>query len=196
MGHRWYVVRINPRSELQAEAELSRDGYEIFSPHIKALNPRQGQLYLPLFPGYLFLRWDMESAGWPTFRPGHRVTGWVRFENEVPYLADEVVAELVEKWDEINRDGGLWRRFKCGEKVRVVSGAIENLAEVMEEPKSPQGRVRVLMEFMGRLVSTRVPWEDLRSIEEGPLEERRAPRRTRGKGRWINGFGSRVPATV
>ena len=28
------------------------------------------------------------------------------------------------------------------------------------------------------------------------LEERRAPRRTRGKGRWINGFGSRDPATV
>ena len=43
----------------------------------------------------------------------------------------------------------MWRRYQPGEPVRVISGNIDKLGEVLEEGKSAQGRVRVLMEFMG-----------------------------------------------
>ena len=75
--------------------------------------------------------------------------------------------------------------------VNVVSGAIENLAQVVEDTRSPTARVRVLMEFMGSWVSAQVPLESIRSTESDPKDNNLARRRTRGKGRWVRGFGSR-----
>ncbi|MQF67767.1 hypothetical protein FIM07_04945 [SAR202 cluster bacterium AD-802-F09_MRT_200m] len=196
MANRWFVARTEPRAEFLAADELARDGFEIFFPHINARHLRHGESEVPLFPGYMFIRWDTETAGWPAFRPGHRLAGWVKFDDEVPSIPDEVVAELVGRWDEIKEAGGLWRRFQHGQKVRVVSGALESLAEVLEAPKSPQGRVRILMEFMGRMISAQVDPQDLQALESEPFESNRAPRRTRGRGRWINGFGSRVSTTA
>lgn len=196
MPSRWYVLRTEPQAEFLATAELERDGFDVFFPRIKTLNPRPGHSESPLFPGYLFLRWNQEAAGWPTFRPGTRVTGWVKFGNDVPWLPDEIVAELAQQQDAINEEGGLFRRFLRGEKVRVVSGSLDSIAEVLEDVKSPKARAKVLMQFMGRLVQAHVPWNTLQPMESTPPVTRRVPRRTRGRGRWINGFGSRAADVV
>ncbi|MFQ6029732.1 MAG: transcription termination/antitermination protein NusG, partial [Dehalococcoidia bacterium] len=138
------------------------------------------------------LKCDAESEGMPSLARGAHVYGWVAFGGIVPALPDDFVDQMMQRLEVINLKGGLWRRFHRGEKVRVVSGGLQNLAEVVEEAKSPHARVRVLMEFMGRAVSTHVPWENLQSIDEEPEERHRVPRRTRGRGRWITGFGSRA----
>lgn len=195
MALRWYVVRTEPRGEYLAAGELCRDGFEVLFPRAKTPHPRSGHGDVPLFPGYLFLGCDANSEGMPSLARAVHVLGWVSFGGVVPSLPDEFVEELGRRLEAINREGGLWRRFRRGEKVCVVSGSLQNLAEVVEEAKSPRARVRVLMEFMGRVVSARVPWENLRSIEGESAESYRIPRRTRGRGRWIRGFGSRALAT-
>lgn len=194
MGRQWYAARTKPRAESLAATELSGDGFEIFSPWVKAPHARAGYIEAPLFPGYLFLRCDPESEGWPTFRPAHRILGWVNFEGKVPSLPDEVISELMARSEGINQQGGLWKRFQVGERVRVVSHSIDGLAEILEEAKSPQSRAKVLIEFMGRLVQAQVPWENLEAVQDKPDGSGRAPRRTRGKNRWIRGFGPAVSA--
>ena len=194
MAVRWYVLRTVSRAEYLAAGELEHDGFDVYFPRVTSPQTRAGHSDTPLFPGYLFLRCDPDREGWPSFRRAHRVLGWVRFGDQVPWMPDEVVAEMIDRSGAINRTGGIWRRFKPGEKVRVVSDTLESLAEVAEEAKSPRARVRVLMKFMGRLVSAQVPWEDLRSIEEQSPEPLRPSRRTRGKGRWVRGFGTRAVA--
>ena len=196
MALRWYVVRTEPGGEYLAAGELRRDGFDVLFPRAKTPHPRMGHGDVPLFPGYLFLGWDASSEGMPSLTRAAHVLGWVSFGGVVPPLPDEFVEELGRRLEAINQDGGLWRRFRRGEKVHVVSGSLQNLAEVVEEAKSPQARVRVLMEFMGRLVSAHVPWENLRSIEGERAESYWVPRRTRGRGRWINGFGSRAPTAA
>jgi hypothetical protein len=78
--------------------------------------------------------------------------------------------------------------------VRITSKILESVAHVVDQPKSSQGRVKVLLEFMGRLVPAQVPWEQLQPIYDDPLETRQTPRRTRGGGRWVRGFGPRAAA--
>lgn len=196
MALRWYVVRTEPRGEYLAADELRRDGFEVLFPRAKAPHPRTGHGDVPLFPGYLFLRCNANGEMMPSLARAAHVLGWVRFGGVVPALPDEFVEGLGRRLEAINREGGLWRRFRRGEKVRVVSGSLQNLAEVVEAAKSPRARVRVLMEFMGRVVSAHVPWENLRSIEGELAESYRVPRRTRGRGRWIRGFGSRAAAAA
>lgn len=193
---RWYVIRTEPRAEYLAASELVRDGFEIFLPRVNTPHPRMGHSDEPFFPSYLFIRCDPESDGWPSFRKAHRVSGWVIFDGVIPSVPDETVADLIQHLEMINREGGSWRRFHPGEKVRVVSAGMQSLAEVLEEPKSPQARVKVLLQFMGRRVSAHVPWESLLPADNEPGEKPRLPRRTRGKGRWVQGFGPRAAASA
>ncbi|MCH8959166.1 MAG: succinate dehydrogenase assembly factor 2, partial [Proteobacteria bacterium] len=87
----------------------------------------------------------------------------------VPAVPDEVVELVAERVQAINCTGGLWTRFRRGQRVHVLSGKMEGLAEVVEEPRSPEDRVRVLLEFMGRQVPAQVPWLNLRPIERTAL---------------------------
>ncbi len=190
MACRWYIVRTKPRAEHLAAEELGRDGFETFLPRVKRPHNRKSHADTPLFPGYLFLRYELYGDGRSSFQQGHHLLGWVSFGGEVPSVPDEVVAALTNRVDAINSQGGLWRRFKPGDKVFVTSNNIQSFAEVVEEAKSPETRVRILLQFMDRLVSAQVPWRDLQPIEGQPNPKARAPRRTRGRGRWIRRVGA------
>jgi transcriptional antiterminator RfaH len=195
MGSRWYIVRTKPRAEYLAAEELGRDGFETFFPRVKRPHNRISHADTPLFPGYLFLRCELDGDGRSSFQQGQHVLGWVSFDGEIPSIPDEVVSALRERAAVIDSGGGLWRRYQPGEKVRIVSNKIESLAEVIEEAKTPQARVKVLLSFMGRLVQAQVPWENLQPSEDPPMETNRSLRRTRGGGRWIQGFGPRAVAS-
>ena len=193
MAAHWFILTTQPRSEFKAAHELGRDSFQVFFPKVKTVHPRAGHQEIPMFPGYVFLRCDPESDGWPSFRPAHRIANWVSFGGEVPWLTDEIVEDLKERSESINQEGGLWYRYKAGERVQVASGSLEGIAEVIEAAKSPHASVQVLLKFMGGMVRAKIPWENLRPIQEQlpighPVASPRPPRRTRGKGRWNNQF--------
>ena len=103
---------------------------------------------------------------------------------------------LRDKVSEANQRGGLWRPFQTGEQVQVTMGRTHSLARIVECSNSPKARVKVLLEFLGRLVHAEVPLEAVQLLDArlAAMSKAglRAPRRTRGKGRWIQGFGARV----
>ena len=194
MAGQWYVVRTEPMAEYIAADGLARDGFEVFLPSVKSATPRRGHTEVPLFPGYLLLKCDPLGQVWPTFRSSHRLYGWVKFGNDMPSIPDEVVDELARRIDTLNNGAGLWSRFGPGDIVRVVFGAMDSDAEVLEGAKTSSGKTKVLLEFMGRLISAKVPWESLRETDN-PIENSSISRRkTRGGGRWINGQRPRAIA--
>jgi len=198
LSRQWYVIRTKPQTEYLAATALEVGGFESFFPRVETPRPRNGHSDVPLFPGYLFLRCDRDNDGVPPLHTLNGVLGWVSFNGETPAVPDEVITDLSRRLEEINSDGGLWDRFRTGEKVRVVSGKIDGLAEVLESAKSPSSHVRVLMDFLGHQVRAQVPWQYLRP---GPgqsayTEYVSGRRRTRGKGRWIRGFGPRAQEAV
>ena len=190
MSRRWYVVRTKPQAEYIAADALRQKGYEHFFPTVPMPLRRFGKKEIPLFPGYLFLRCDWDEHHLPAISLLPGVLGWVRFDGATPPISDEIIGDLARRLQAINEGGGTWTRFKPGQTVRLVSGNFESLARVIDEPKSPYSRVRVLMEFMGQFVSAKVPWNDLRMAPEDytGFQSPGRRRRTRGKGRWIRGL--------
>ncbi len=193
MALNWYVLRTRPRSEYLAARALEREGFERYFPQLVTSKRGAGRTEMPLFPGYLFVRYDFNDATRASVQRLSGILGWVKFNGHAPSIPDEVVAEIDRRVESVNRAGGLWRRFRIGDKVRVVSGKMEGLAQVLEEPDSARSPVRVLLEFMGRLVPAQVPWHSLQPVYETslPTGHHHLQRRTRGKGRWIRGFGPR-----
>ena len=170
----------------------------MFLPCSRTRAPRPGHRDAPLFPGYLFLHFDLEKHGWGPLRRIPHVLGLVQFGGVVPPIPDDIIAELSQRMDAINGNGGLWTRFLPGERVRVALGPVESMAEVVEEAKSPAARVRVLLEFLGRTVEAKVFWQDVQPLNGQGLNtycDERLPRRTRGKRRWIRGHGPRFEDT-
>lgn len=194
MSDNWYVLRTEPMAEYLAAAALDRDGFDVFLPCVKSIDSRKGHDDTPIFPGYLFLRVDTGHSEWPTFRMAHRISGWVNFGGVIPSVPGEVVSELRQRMDSINGSSSQWRRFHRGEKVRVLTKSMDSLAEVLVEAKSPQGWAKVLMEFMGQMVTAQVPWSNLQPAAEQPKQNHWRERRTRGKGRWIKGHSSQTVA--
>ena len=196
MALQWYVARTRPLAEYTTRDNLQAAGVEVFLPCTPMRPNRWGHSDAPMFPGYLFLKYDFEVRGWD---PLHRIPHPVRlvaFDGVSPPLPHEVIDELAQRVEAYNGRGGLWTRFSPGQKVRVTSGPVESLAEVVEEAKSPRDRVKVLMEFLGRVVEAKVPWHDVWPVgAQGSLTaewNRRPPRRTRGNRRWISGYGPRL----
>ncbi len=198
MSLSWYAVRTKPQSEYLATKVLSGRGFEVFLPLVGSPKPRAGREDTPLFPGYLFLRYDVDRQDWPSLTQLPGILGWVRFNGVVPAVPDEVVELVAERVQAINCTGGLWTRFRRGQRVHVLSGKIEGLAEIVEEPQSPEDRVRVLLEFMGRQVPARVPWFNLRPLEQTALALRSGTnrRRTRGRGRRIREAAAKTLVTA
>ena len=193
MALHWYALRTRPQSEYLAARSLERDGLEQFFPRLVINRQGSGRTEMPMFPGYLFVRYDFDDTKQSSVGRLPGILGWVKFDGLMPSIPDEVVTEISRRVESINEAGGLWRRFRIGEKVRVVSGKIEGLAQILEEPNTAISPVRVLLEFMGRMVQAQVPWHTLQPVYEDPLSAiyNRPQRRTRGKGRWIKGFGPR-----
>jgi transcriptional antiterminator RfaH len=191
MTQKWYVLRTKPRSEKIVTNGLERDGFASYCPNVRTPIPNAKSTLTPLYPGYIFLRIEMESEGADLTSDRLGVLGWLRFGDTIPWVPDEVVANIRQRVRMINKDGGAWRHFRPGDRVQVVSGKLESIAEVIEEAVTTQGgQVRVLLDFMGRTVPAQVPWQDVRPIEaESVVANRphRLPRRTRGRGRWIRG---------
>ena len=191
MPPHWHVVRTRPLGEYLAADSLRRIDLQVFFPRIRTRQPRLGRQDVPLFPGYLFFRYNLDEDGWPAFYDVPHVLGPVQFEGVSPPVPDEVIDTLAKQVDMYNEERGPRARLIAGQRVRVVSGKLECLAEVVVEPKSKQARVRVLLEFLGRMVIAQVPRGDVWLMD--PWESRtspqhRSPRRTRGRGRWIGGW--------
>ena len=194
MNPRWFVVRTESRAEYHAAEALGKDGYEVYLPRLRALSLGTGHPDSPLFPGYIFLRLDPDISGWPSFRWGYRVLGFLHFSNDISSVPDDFITALDERLRTVNGEEGQWQRYQPGDTVRIVTDSIRGLGEVIQDGKTSDSKVRVILEFMGRAVSADVPRENIWPPEYEPIVRTRAPRRTRGKGRPIHLPNQAAPA--
>ena len=64
---KWYVVQIKPNSYNKAIHNLHQQGFETFLPMLEAKKRKSTRFFnnsLPLFPGYMFVTFDLYKANW------------------------------------------------------------------------------------------------------------------------------------
>jgi transcriptional antiterminator RfaH len=159
----WYVISTKARREQFAQDQLNRRAVETFLPRI--LEPSRvavKPLVAPLFPGYLFVRIDLEQQYFNVvWTPG--VRKFVGF-GALPCPVDDAVVDFL-----YARGGqeGILRplpSFKEGDVVRIKHGPFEGLVGIIEHPGCGQGRVRVLMELLRRQTRVDVPQQIIERV--------------------------------
>lgn len=150
----WYVVRTKHQREALAAEHLARRGVTSFLPRVSEPT-RSGAGVTPLFPGYLFLRLQLElQFADVIWTPG--VYKFVGF-GAAPTAVDDAVIDFLQARTGPHGVVRLRRELSAGEVVRVTRGPFEGLLAIIESPGSVQGRVRVLMELLRRQTRVEMP---------------------------------------
>jgi transcription antitermination factor NusG len=142
----------------------------------------------PFFPCYLFARVDFKSVGVSCVKwiPGLRHVVAVA-DKPVP-LGDEVINAIQNRLERFDAaDCQKYASFQSGEVVRITEGPLEGMLAIFDDPSEPSERVRVLLEFLGRISRAKVQVDSLEKVHSRVyLPATMRPRRTRGKGRRIH----------
>lgn len=152
-ARRWYAVHTKLGSEESAAAHLGRQGFEVFLPRSLRTTRHARKIRTaaaPFFPGYLFVRMDLETQRWRSIDGTFGVKGVIK-ANERPLAApDGVMQALLAATGE---DGvlDLAGSLAPGARVRVIGGPFADQLAVVERMSGAE-RVRVLLSLMNRPV--------------------------------------------
>jgi len=145
----WHAVHIKPNQESLATLSLQRLGVETFHPRLKQtklVRRRRQDVIRPLFPGYLFARFDGKAQ----YRAVNYAAGVQRV---IAWGADPAIVDdaLIASIRSRMRDGCVIvspSPFLPGQTVRIIEGPLQGLEAVFERELSDEQRIIVLMQTL------------------------------------------------
>jgi transcriptional antiterminator RfaH len=149
---RWYLAHTRPNGERKAQFHLNAQGFETFLPQIEKTirhARRLNTVRRPLFPRYLFVRFDITRDRWLSVLSTVGVTRLFMQDSKPVPVPAGVVEELL-----THSKGGVTHLDFCvkeGERVRILSGPFANLTATLSRLDEGR-RVQVLLEMMGSSV--------------------------------------------
>lgn len=146
----WYVMHSKPNKEELLYEQLRLRAIDAYFPRIKVqpANPR-ARKRKPYFPGYLFVRADLDILGTSTLKWMPGALGLVDFGNHPASVPDELLQAIRERVDKANViDGKRAETFRSGEKVTIQSGPFAGYQAIFDTCIPGQERVHVLLRLL------------------------------------------------
>jgi len=146
----WYVIQTKPKKEEEAKSYLSTKGVEVFSPLMENFLLRNGRMnkeLKPLFPGYIFGKFDLEQ-NYPLVRWAKGVKKVLGF-GEYPTPISEEVVEIIRERTDTHGIMRLKSHFQANDVIRIKTGPLKDLLGIFERWMPDGERVRILLSLMG-----------------------------------------------
>lgn len=172
MAKNWHALRSHPNKELLLWQQVQSNAIEVFYPRIRVqpVNPRSRKIR-PYFPGYLFVRADLEEIGLSLFQWMPYSTGLVMFGGEAAIVPDHLIHGIEEHLRRISEAGGeLYANLKAGDLVVIQSGPFAGYEALFDIRLPGSERVRVLLKMLS---DRNVPLE----LDANQIEKKRGQRR-------------------
>ena len=150
MAVSWYVLHSKPRKEEFLAEQLELRKIETFAPciRVQVVNPRARKVK-PYFPGYIFVRTDLEKTVLSTLHYVPGSTGLITFGGAPAYVPDGLIHAIRQRVDEINSAGGeLFDVLNAGETVVIHSGPFSGYEAIFDHRLPGTERVRVLLKLL------------------------------------------------
>lgn len=158
LGPRWHCVQTWPRHERLVAAELAKRGLTAHLPEFARIAGNDQVILVPLFPGYLFVQFDVAADPWRCIArlPGVACLFSVN-ERPIP-LPVGVVERLIDAIGPdgaADRDADPLRPLAAGAVVRIDAGPFAGLLGLVEA--CDRLTARVLLMVLGRHTPVTVP---------------------------------------
>lgn len=154
----WFVAETLPRAEFRAQENVERQGFASFLPRFLRTRRharRIDHVLTPVFPGYLFVSFDLEGDPWRAINSTFGVRRLVSFRAERPQPMPHAVMRALMARCEAQTITRQLPDLVAGDEVRVIAGALADKIGRIEEIDG-KGRVAILMDLLGRPVSVKL----------------------------------------
>jgi transcriptional antiterminator RfaH len=169
---RWYCIQHQPARGETAALELIRQGFEVWHP-LRPATVRHArkvtQVLRPVFPGYIFVRFDVQRDRWRCIVSTRGVHRLFYSSPETPWPVRPGIIEALQA--EQAAAGSLDRPadslIRAGATVRINPGSPmgDQMGPVL---RVDGGKVTVEVALFGRPIRVRVPVTDLELITPAP----------------------------
>ena len=152
---KWYALHVRTRFEKLVENHLEEKGYEVFLPTYttkRQWSDRVKSITLPLFPSYVFCKFDIQARLPILMTPGvASIVGAGKIHTPVEESELLAIRQVL--------DSGVattpWPYLQTGEEVRIESGPLEGLTGIVLRMKEGC-RLVVSVSLLMRSVSVEV----------------------------------------
>lgn len=155
----WYVVHTQPRAEETAARNLDRQGFEAFLPLYRRQirhARRRLEVRRPLFPGYLFVRFDPATCRWRSINGTVGVRYLLGDRTRPIAVPEPVIEAILARADEGGEVTMLSKPLARGQSVQLVDGPFAECTALFEEIRDDM-RVTILLSVLGRAVRVHAP---------------------------------------
>jgi transcription antitermination factor NusG len=163
----WYALRVRPRTEKAVSESLQNKGYEVFLPfhrQRRRWSDRVVDIHLPLFPGYLFARFDVLRRLPILKTPGVMFVVGI---GNVPAPIDDVEIDALQIVVKSHLELQPWPFLRVGQRVRIISGPLADAEGILTAVKS-RSRLVVSINLLQRSVAVEVAQECAWPVNGGP----------------------------
>ncbi|MBO1520354.1 transcription/translation regulatory transformer protein RfaH [Oceanisphaera pacifica] len=133
---KWYLAHCRPREEERALQNLSNQNIEAFYPYAEVKKLYRRKLVTrteALFPGYIFIKADLNVTSASTIGSTRGVRHLVRFGAGPCEVPTEVVIELMHHCDSDELRDKLTDLPQKGDSVRIETGPFAGLEAIYQE---------------------------------------------------------------
>ncbi|MGC2657082.1 MAG: UpxY family transcription antiterminator [Bryobacteraceae bacterium] len=151
----WFGIRTRSNFEKTTSAFLASKGYQQYLPlyvQRRQWSDRAVDTRLPLFPGYVFCRFDPKCRTPILSTPG--VFAIVGFGNEPAPIPDEEI-DAIETVLKFGRGAEPCPFLREGQRVRIKSGSLEGLEGILTKKKNDL-RIVVSVTMLQRSVAVEI----------------------------------------
>ncbi len=145
---RWYVIQCKPREELRAQHFIEQKGVCTYLPRMEVAGIRASRTIMmqkPLFPGYLFCRFDTDTS--LTHVRWTQGVAKILPESASPVPVEDEVVSAIRVLEQ--KDGVIRKKpFKKHDRIRIARGPMRDILGIFQYWTSDQGRVRLLLNFI------------------------------------------------
>ena len=166
MSKEWFILQFKPNSHHRAVKNLNRQGFETFLPLHDTTSRKLSQFISttkPLFPGYMFIRFDRSDSEWHKINNTYGVSRLITFNSIIKSIPTSFVDSLMKRYD---LSGQLLpiQKLKKGDQVTVLTGPFANFIATVEKYEADH-RIWILMDLMGRKAKIQTPSDDIRLLD-------------------------------
>lgn len=164
----WHALYTRHQHEKTVAEALFRKGHAVFLPlygTTRLWRNRPKQLLLPLFPGYVFIQGGMARPIEILSIPGIIcIVNWSGTPAAIPPEQIIAVRRMIENPYRVEPHDFL----RCGDRVRVISGALQGMEGILLRIKG-KSRLVTSMELLGRSASVEMEESCLESLVQTAL---------------------------
>lgn len=134
---RWYLIYCKRGEQVRAKQHLENQGVECFYPTVeveKILRGKRQKVEEPLFPCYVFARFDYEQGpNFTSVRSTRGVVDFVRFGAKPKEVQGDLIFELKQLDKYCSDNVMLSSQPKRGDHIRVKSGQFAGIDAIFQE---------------------------------------------------------------